>query len=109
MSITTTSPLEQVIQTKIIKNLEKEGYYVIKLSKTNKNGIPDLMAIPKGMAIKFIEVKKKGKEPSPLQHFRIKELNAHGCDASWTDDGINFYINGEPARNNDLCGPTVSL
>ena len=38
---------EQQIQTKLIKELEDKGYYVIKLVKTNKNGIPDLIAIPK--------------------------------------------------------------
>ena len=37
---------EQQIQSKRIKELESEGYYVIKLIKTNKNGIPDLLAIP---------------------------------------------------------------
>ena len=37
---------EQQIQAKRIKELEAEGYYVIKLVKTNKNGIPDLIAIP---------------------------------------------------------------
>ena len=33
---------EQQIQSKKIKELEAEGYYVIKLIKTNKNGIPDV-------------------------------------------------------------------
>ena len=36
---------EQQIQSKRIKELEAEGYYVIKLIKTNKNGIPDLSLI----------------------------------------------------------------
>jgi len=36
---------EQKVQSKRIKDLEKEGYYVIKLIKTNKNGIPDLIAL----------------------------------------------------------------
>ena len=36
---------EQQIQTKKIKQLEELGYYVIKLIKTNKNGIPDLVAL----------------------------------------------------------------
>ena len=37
---------EQQIQSRRIKELEEQGYYVIKLIKTNKNGIPDLVAIP---------------------------------------------------------------
>ena len=38
---------EQKIQAKLIKQLESDGYYVVKLSVTNKPGIPDLIAIPK--------------------------------------------------------------
>ena len=49
---------EQKIQSKKIKELEEQGYYVIKLKLTNKNGIPDLIAIPKDCNVKFIEVKK---------------------------------------------------
>ena len=37
---------EQQIQSKRIKELEEQGYYVIKLVRTNKNGIPDIIAIP---------------------------------------------------------------
>ena len=36
---------EQQIQTKKIKDLEADGYFVLKLIKTNKNGIPDVLAL----------------------------------------------------------------
>ena len=49
---------EQQIQAKRIKQLEAEGYYVIKLIKTNKNGIPDLVAIPPNCNVLFSEIKK---------------------------------------------------
>lgn len=69
---------EQQIQFKKIKDLETEGYYVIKLINTNKNGIPDLIAIPKGADVLFVEVKKKSGKTSKLQDYRIKELREHG-------------------------------
>ncbi len=69
---------EQQIQTNKIKELEEEGYYVIKLKLTNKNGIPDLIAIPQNSDVKFIEVKKTGGKTSKLQEYRIKELETHG-------------------------------
>lgn len=72
---------EQQIQTKLIKELEKKGYYVIKLVKTNKNGIPDLIAIPKNSDVEFIEVKRYEGKASKLQEYRIKELNQHGIKA----------------------------
>jgi Holliday junction resolvase len=69
---------EQQIQSKKIKELEAQGYYVIKLMKTNKNGIPDLIAIPRNSDVLFIEVKAGKNKTSKLQDFRIKELNEHG-------------------------------
>ena len=71
---------EQQIQNKRIKELEAEGYYVIKLKLTNKNGIPDLIAIPKESDVKFIEVKKEKGKLSKLQEYRIDELKKHGVN-----------------------------
>tara|TARA_R110000822_G_scaffold18852_8_gene61878 strand:+ start:845 stop:1084 length:240 start_codon:yes stop_codon:yes gene_type:complete len=69
---------EQQIQSKLIKELESQGYYVIKLIKTNKNGIPDILAIPKKSDVKFYEVKTKVGKVSELQKYRHKELEDHG-------------------------------
>jgi len=70
---------EQQIQSKRIKELEAEGYYVIKLIKTNKNGIPDIIAIPKDCDVLFIEVKTSKGKLSKLQEYRLKEIDKHGC------------------------------
>ena len=70
---------EKQIQTKRIKELEAEGYYVIKLIKTNKNGIPDLLAIPPDCDVLFSEVKRPTGKLSKLQEYRLKELDKHGC------------------------------
>ena len=72
---------ESQIQSKKIKELEAQGYYVIKLIKTNKNGIPDLIAIPPNSDVEFFEVKAPNGKISPLQEFRIKELTEHGVKA----------------------------
>jgi hypothetical protein len=69
---------EQQIQSKRIKQLEEEGYYVLKLIKTNKNGIPDLVAIPRDSGVLFSEVKRLTGKLSRLQEYRLKELNQHG-------------------------------
>lgn len=68
---------EQDYQKKIQKNLEKEGYYVLKLIRTNKNGIPDILAL-KDKEIYFIECKTEKGEVSALQKFRLKELKGKG-------------------------------
>tara|TARA_R110000751_G_scaffold302462_1_gene416524 strand:- start:867 stop:1106 length:240 start_codon:yes stop_codon:yes gene_type:complete len=69
---------EQQIQSKRIKELEADGYYVLKLIKTNKNGIPDLLAIPKNCGVVFSEIKTPRGRVSVLQKYRLKELKEYG-------------------------------
>ena len=70
---------EKQIKSKRIKELEAKGYYVLKLVKTNKNGIPDLVAIPPNSQVLFSEVKTAKGRLSTLQKYRLKELEEHGC------------------------------
>lgn len=79
---------EQQIQSKRIQELEEQGYYVIKLLKTNKNGIPDLIAIPQNSNVLFSEIKKKTGKVSALQKFRIKELEKHGIKTEIYRGGV---------------------
>lgn len=82
--------LESARQTKIKKQLEKEGWFVIKLIKTSVNGIPDLMALKNGDTI-FIEVKQPNGVLSEIQKYRIKELREKGFLVYiWTDYKINY-------------------
>ena len=69
--------LESTYQRKVIDRWEKLGFYVIKLAKTNKNGIPDLLCIKPGETI-FIEVKAANGKLSALQKYRISELETKG-------------------------------
>ena len=75
---------ESKVQKQIIKYLERNGYYVVKVILCNKNGFPDLHFIKDGKAY-YCEVKDKGKEPVPLQHHRMHELRQYGAVAVWAD------------------------
>lgn len=82
--------LEQKIQSKIIKKLELNGWYVVKLIKTSKNGIMDLMSLKDGKVM-FIEVKQDNGVLSEIQKFRIKELTSLGFECKvWIDYEVNF-------------------
>ena len=70
--------LESSIQSKIIKWLKSDGYFVTKLMGTSTNGIPDVLAIKNGKTI-FVEVKRPGRKAEPLQEYRMKELNMKGA------------------------------
>ena len=54
-------------QQKIIKQYESDGYGVIKLSKTNKNGIADLLVSKPNERPILIEVKEKTDTLKKLQ------------------------------------------
>jgi hypothetical protein len=77
--------LESKIQRQIILWLEAKGWYVVKILQTTKNGWPDLQALklddseyyPKSKII-FIEVKRPGQKPTPLQLIRHEELRSRG-------------------------------
>jgi hypothetical protein len=84
---------EAIIQGQIIKYLEANNWLAIKLIQTNKNGIPDLMALKDGRTV-FIEVKKPGKKPNDLQKYRMDQLSKKGFDAitaTSTHDVQNFF------------------
>lgn len=71
---------EQQIQKKRIDQLEKEGYYVLKLIKTNKNGIPDVVAMHPEKGVLFSEIKTPKGRLSKIQEYRIKEIKNYGFD-----------------------------
>lgn len=69
---------EQQIQSIRIKQLESEGYYVIKIIKANKNGLPDILALHPDKGVLFCEVKTPSGKLSKLQEYRLKELKDYG-------------------------------
>ena len=82
--------LESKIQSKIIKRLEEQGFFVVKLIKTNKNGIMDLLAVKRERTI-FVEVKQEQGKLSEIQRFRINELRAKGIEVYvWIEFNKNF-------------------
>jgi Holliday junction resolvase len=68
---------ESQIQSKIIRSLESDGWYVIKIIKCNRNGCPDLIAL-KPNEVYFVEVKTEKGRLSELQKYRIEELESKG-------------------------------
>jgi Holliday junction resolvase len=82
--------LESDIQAKIIRNLTKKGWYVAKIIQTTKNGWPDLLCLKDGKSV-YIEVKRPGGKPSPLQLLRHREIAATGHIVHVTDDE-NFTL-----------------
>jgi Holliday junction resolvase len=69
---------EQKVQTKILKWLKDNGFYVFKTVVCNRNGIPDIVGCtPKGRFF-AIEVKYGHNKASKLQEWNIAEINKRG-------------------------------
>ena len=69
--------MESKIQRKIIKDLEANGWIVIKTIVLSKSGYPDIIAFKNSKTI-FIEVKDTKGVVSELQAYRIRQLKAQG-------------------------------
>lgn len=82
---------ESVIQKQIIKYLESENWYVVKIIQTNKNGWPDLQAHRNGATI-FIEVKSENGVVSELQKYRHQQLSKLGFYII-ISSSLNNFIN----------------
>ena len=67
-------------QRKLIEKHEAEGWYVIKLMRANKSGLPDLIML-KPDKVLFVEAKAKDGVVSAIQKYRIAELQGRGFTA----------------------------
>lgn len=70
---------EQTIQHNIIKFLESNGYYVVKVIQASKAGVPDLLACVNGRFV-ALEVKKPDtvKNTSKLQVYNLNKIKESG-------------------------------
>lgn len=76
-------------QTKIIKQYKDDGYGVIVISKTNKNGIADLLVAKWNTTPTFIECKEKNDTVKPLQIVQNRILaDEMGFDFIIMKDGV---------------------
>lgn len=66
-------PLESTIQKRLIRILERQGWYVQKTEGRSRNGFPDVTAVDTLGNVWFIELKRTVGKPSPDQ---CRELNA---------------------------------
>lgn len=77
LGIQKKNKLESKIQKEVIDKMEAQGFFVVKLIKTNKNGIPDLLCMRKDEYF-FIEVKSSKGKLTEIQKYRLKELETFG-------------------------------
>jgi len=82
---------EAQIQQSIIQYLTLKGWHVLRQNagallnpqgrpvRMGEPGTPDLLAIKDGQPPLFVEVKRPGKRPTPIQAAMAARLTAHGA------------------------------
>jgi len=69
--------LEKDVQRKVVMAARKAGWIALKQNPTGTTGYPDYMFLKKGV-VRFIEFKSPTGKTSPIQDFRIEELEKQG-------------------------------
>lgn len=73
-------PLEATIQNRLIKTLERQGWYVQKTEGRSRNGYPDVTAVDTSGNVWFIELKRTIGKPSPDQYHELQALANHNAN-----------------------------
>lgn len=71
--------LESKVQSHLIKELRKLGWFVRKIAKTSTPGDPDIYSFKDGITV-WIETKKAGKQARELQEYRHDEIRSFGMN-----------------------------
>ena len=97
--------LEKDIEKKIGDFAKQNGCLYLKFTSPARRAVPDRMIITPMGVIGFLEVKAKGKKPTPLQMGEIIKLTKQNCTADWCDnveDGRAF-VRKLMAKNTEFC------
>lgn len=78
--------LEKKLEEKFRVAVSKAGGKAYKFTSPGNDGVPDRLVVLPGGYIGFVELKQKGKKPTPLQNKRIRELRNLGCSVHVLDD-----------------------
>lgn len=78
--------LESLIEQHLVKEVNRRDGLCLKFNSQSMTGIPDRIILMKNGTVGFVEVKKKGKKPRPLQELRMKQLRRLGFKVYTLDE-----------------------
>lgn len=77
--------LEKELEKKFTEAVKKCGGIAFKFVSPGNAGVPDRLAILPGGHIGFVELKREGEKPTPLQRRQQKRLKELGCFVTVVD------------------------
>ncbi len=76
--------LEKDLETAVIEHCKFRGLLTYKFVSPAHRGVPDRIICGRGKTM-FIELKRRGQKPTPLQERELKRLADVGVYADWSD------------------------
>jgi hypothetical protein len=78
--------LEKDIEKKIVAYAKSKGCIVRKFTSPAQRAVPDRIIVTPHGVIGFLEVKRPGNKPTPLQYREMDALRQNGALVEWHDD-----------------------
>lgn len=75
---------ESQIEAKVVRFCRQNGLYCRKFSSPSNRGVPDRIIGRDGVVL-FLELKRPGEQPTPLQRRELTELACHRLLSNWAD------------------------
>jgi len=79
-----TTIRESSIEKTIVARAKARGWWSCKFTSPAMAGVPDRMFIRDGRVV-YIEIKRPGNKPTPLQAKRMADMRTHGAEVHWVD------------------------
>lgn len=77
---------ESLVEQRIVARAKRAGWDAYKFTSPAHRGVPDRLFIHSSGVVAFIEVKRPGGKPTPLQDRELRKLRANMQNAEWFDD-----------------------
>lgn len=86
--------LEKDIEAKFKARVEKAGAFTYKFASPGRAGVPDRIVLIPGGRIYFVELKRPGGKPRPLQRHVMKKIIKFGFNVRVIDseEAINEFV-----------------
>ena len=86
--------LEKDIEKKIVAYAKSKGCLCYKFTSPAQRAVPDRIIVTPHGVVGFLEVKRPGNKPTPLQYREIDKLDEHNCWVEWHDsvEGAKDFI-----------------
>lgn len=81
--------LEKEIENRVCQYAREKGWLAYKFSSPSRVGVPDRIFISPTGKIIFIEFKRKGMKPTPVQEREHDHLIRHNCVVKVVDNVID--------------------